>query len=221
MIVLASASPRRSELLGALGLGFRVMPAEADESPRPGESPARLARRLAEAKAAAVTRLPVNDLVIAADTLVVLDGEVLGKPCDAQEASDMLWRLRAREHAVMTALALAEPTSGQVLVQLARTGVLMRPYSREEIAAYVATDDPLDKAGAYAIQHPAFAPVARITHCYANVVGLPLCHLVRGIRRLGRETPRHPLDACPYALEHGGCPWSQAILSEPAARWET
>ena len=220
MLILASASPRRSELLATLGLSFAVMPGEADETPRDGEGAASLAQRLAMWKAAAVSLPAEAELVIEADTLVVLGGSVLGKPRHATEASEMLWSLRAREHQVMTGLALAEPASDRMLVQLATTGVQMRSYDRDEIAAYVATGDPLDKAGAYAIQHPEFAPVAAISHCYANVVGLPLCHLVRGLRRLGLAVPQHPLDVCPYAIDQRGCPWSEAILTEPADRWE-
>ncbi len=219
MILLASASPRRHELLGALGFQFAVIPAEVDESSWSGEAPAELAVRLAASKALAVAGTHHDALVIAADTLVVMDGDVLGKPADAGEAAGMLRRLRGREHQVMTGLALADPTAGQILMQLATTGVEMRPYSQAELEAYVATGDPLDKAGGYAIQHAVFAPVARLADCYANVVGLPLCHLVRGLRLLGIEAPRHPLVACPYAVEHGGCPWSEPILDEPVARW--
>jgi septum formation protein len=219
VILLASASPRRHELLEALGFRFAVMPAEADESSRPGEAPAELAVRLAATKAMAVAGTQHDALVVAADTLVVLHGDILGKPADVDDAAGMLGRLRAREHLVMTGLALVDPAAGRMLMQLATTGVAMRSYSQAEIDAYVTTGDPLDKAGAYAIQHAVFAPVARLEDCYANVVGLPLCHLVRGLRLLGIEAPRHPLEACPYAVEHGGCPWSEPILDEPAARW--
>jgi len=219
LIVLASASPRRSDLLARLGVNFVVQAGGADESRRDGELPLDLAQRLAARKAETCPLPSGASLVIAADTLVVLDGSVLGKPADPSEAREMLWRLRARKHQVVTGLALADLGAGCILVQATSTDVHMRRYTRAEVAAYVATGDPMDKAGAYAIQHPDFAPAAHIEQCYANVVGLPLCHVVRGLRQFGIETPRHPLQACPYAVEHGGCPWSEDILIEPPDRW--
>ncbi|MCD6301953.1 MAG: septum formation protein Maf [Anaerolineae bacterium] len=219
-IVLASASPRRRELLGTLGLNFRVQPGWVDETPEDGELPTDLARRLAMEKAVASYRVSRAPLVIAADTLVVLDGEIMGKPVDPDEAQAMLWRLRGRKHDVLTGLALLDTGRRCVLTQLASTTVRMRPYSRAEVTAYVATGDPMDKAGAYAIQHPTFSPVESLKNCYANVVGLPLCHLVRGLRRLGVAVPRDPLQACPYAVKHGGCVWSRGILDEPSETWD-
>jgi septum formation protein len=218
-IALASASPRRSELLGRLGIDFDVRPSWVDESSRDGELPADMARRLAREKALTSFRTSPADLVIAADTLVVLDDETLGKPMSPEEAYSMLWRLRGREHHVVTGLSLLEAASGCVLTQAASTPVNMRSYSRAEVTAYVATGDPMDKAGAYAIQHAAFSPVERLLDCYTNVVGLPLCHLVRGLRCLGIDVPRDPVEACPYALEHGGCAWSRSILEEPYEAW--
>lgn len=219
VIVLASASPRRRELLESLGLSFLVRPVFSDESSQDGEAPEDLARRLAEQKALACPVPPDAQLVIGADTLVVLDDQVLGKPADAAEARKMLWRLRARVHQVITGVALMDITASCVIAQVATTPVRMRSYSRAEASAYVATGDPMDKAGAYAIQHPEFSPVENLGQCYANVMGLPLCHLVRALRHFGVEVPRHPLQACPYAVAQGGCVWSEGILNEPADRW--
>ncbi|MGC9360485.1 MAG: Maf family protein [Anaerolineae bacterium] len=218
-IALASASPRRHELLERLGLAFDIQPSWVEERLRDGELPADMARRLARKKALASFRANPAGLVVAADTLVVLDNETLGKPTDPEEARSMLWRLRGREHNVVTGLALLAADRGCVLTQVATTPVRMRAYSHVEVASYVATGDPMDKAGAYAIQHGAFSPVERLGDCYANVVGLPLCHLVRGLRRLGINVPRDPIEACPYAVEHGGCIWSQRILEESQDLW--
>ncbi|MBI3968933.1 MAG: septum formation protein Maf [Chloroflexi bacterium] len=181
-LVLASESPRRQEILSWLGLPYEVQPSETAESLLPGELPHRVAWRIALEKATTVgqTREP-GTLVLAADTIVVLDGAILGKPEDADEARGMLRELRGREHVVITGVALqragqpVEPTP-----TASTTTVRMRSYSDQEIDRYVASGDPMDKAGAYAIQHVDFAPVAAIKGCYLNVVGLPLC-LVGGL----------------------------------------
>jgi len=213
--VLASGSPRRRELLGLLGARFRLEVPDVPEDPLSGERPPALALRLSLAKAEAVAARFPADLVIAADTIVVLGERVLGKPADPPEALRMLRALRGREHLVYTALALVGRGDGLRLQELAATPVRMANYSDEELARYVASGDPLDKAGAYAIQAESFAPVARFQGCYANVVGLPMCHLYRALRALGRPTPVHPLDACPLAAAQG-CPWSHAITQAPA-----
>lgn len=212
-IVLASASPRRRQLLAALGLEYRLAPADVDESPRPGESARALARRLACAKAAAVAERYADALVIAADTLVLLEGEILGKPASSSEALAMLARLRGRRHLVASGLALRHAATERSGAWVAETPVIMRPYDDEEMRSYVASGDPLDKAGAYAVQHDGFSPVARLEDCYANVVGLPLCHLYRALTEWGFQPPRHPLEACPWAVEQGGCAWAEAILA--------
>lgn len=217
-ILLASASPRRAELLEALGLSFTIVPAEVAERVLPGETPDRTACRLAAAKARAVSVLAEEALVVAADTLVVLDGLVLGKPRDAQQAVEMLLALRGREHLVHTGLAVGK--AGALTLQLATSPVIMRDYSAAEIAAYVASGDPLDKAGAYGCQHPVFRPVETYGNCYANVMGLPLCHLYRLLAQLGATLPRSPLEACPWAIAHGGCAWSAAILQAPPTSWQ-
>jgi septum formation protein len=159
-------------LLTALGVKFTVDAADVDETPLPGEPPDALVCRLCRAKAAAVMMRWPGAVVLAADTLVVLDGDLLGKPADAFEATAMLRRLRGRTHQVYTAVCVA--TEHGFDARLSVSDVTMRPYSDEEIARYVSSGDPLDKAGAYAIQHPLFSPVAAWTGCYAGIMGLPL-----------------------------------------------
>lgn len=173
-LVLASSSPRRRELLATLGVEFEVRPADADETPRAGETPEPLVLRLALAKARAAAR--PGELVLGADTIVALDDEPLGKPADAAEARAMLARLSGRHHQVWTGVALVERTeSGARERALAVvTDVVFRALDPAEIASYVASGEPLDRAGAYAIQGGAAAFVASVDGSWSNVVGLPL-----------------------------------------------
>ena len=213
-LLLASQSPRRRELLALLGLPFEVTRANVAEEPLAHESPAALVFRLSQAKARAICAEPgPGVLVIACDTVVALDGEVLGKPHDAGEAIAMLRRLRGRSHAVYSAVTLLEPATGRSVTDVAETRVVMRTYTEADVTSYVASGDPLDKAGAYAIQHPGFHPVARLQGCYTNVVGLPLCHLTRQLRTLGIEPPHDVPTAC---QAHSGrdCPVYPAILTQ-------
>jgi len=177
-LILASGSPRRQQFLRELGLAFSVRVADIDETPQPDEAPLALARRLAETKARAVAaRLETKDdnyVIIAADTVVALGNQLLGKPMDEQEATHMLTTLRDREHAVHTSISVLRWPSDQQQTCVNTTQVQMRNYSDTEIAAYVASGDPLDKAGAYAIQHPEFAPVCALRGCLSGVIGLPL-----------------------------------------------
>jgi septum formation protein len=184
-LILASASPRRQQLFALLGVPFTPLAADVEENRSHGEGPEEMVCRLSQAKAEALAGDYPERLIVAADTIVVLDGQVLGKPADAGEAVAMLRRLRGREHLVFSGLAALSPSAGQQATELVQTTVWMRPYSGEEISHYVASGDPLDKAGAYAIQHPEFNPVAYIQGCYASVMGLPLCHLGRALERLG------------------------------------
>jgi septum formation protein len=170
--VLASKSPRRQELLAALGLEFTVDAADIDETPLPGEAPDALVCRLCRGKAASVAERHPGHVVLAADTLVVLDGVLLGKPADALEAVAMLTALRDRVHTVYTAVCVG--CDSTLRTRLSANDVRMRAYTDAEIEAYVETGDPLDKAGAYGIQDPQFAPVERWEGCYAAVMGLPL-----------------------------------------------
>jgi septum formation protein len=192
-LLLASQSPRRRELLALLGLPFEVSAPDVAESPKPGESPAALAVRLSQAKAYAAC---FDATIVACDTVVALDGELLGKPRDAAEATTMLRRLRGRSHVVYSALTLMERAIDRVVTDTAETRVAMRDYTDAELAAYVASGDPLDKAGAYAIQHASFHPVAEVQGCYANVMGLPLCHLTRCLCAWGIEPPHDVTTAC-------------------------
>lgn len=171
--------------MGWLGIPIATTQADVDETPLPGELPEHLATRLARMKAqAAITGRP-DAPVLAADTVVDFDSESLGKPADAAEAREMLLRLREGGHQVHTGVALAGRPAGQTHVRRVTTDVAMRPYTDAEVEAYIATGDPMDKAGAYAIQHPAFGPVDRLQVCYANVVGLPLCAVVALLQQAG------------------------------------
>jgi septum formation protein len=172
-LILASASPRRRELLAVLGLPFTIQTADIDESALPAEEPEAHARRLAETKARTVASRSGEAVVLAADTIVVQHGQILGKPDDAADARRMLRLLRTAPHQVITAVAVAQPRN-RVLSASHISNVIMRPYTDAEIDAYVASGDPLDKAGAYAIQNSDFAPVARFDGCFASIMGLPL-----------------------------------------------
>jgi septum formation protein len=203
--ILASSSPRRRELLGSLGIPFTIIKPDIDETQRPNESPLAYVARLSQEKAAAVgTRHVVSyefdaQIVLAADTVVILGadtlgvdeyGDILGKPINADDARNMLRRLRARTHQVCTAMTLymvesQNRPSLEYHTRISSTDVTMRDYSDAEIDVYIATGDPFDKAGSYAIQHPIFRPVAKIDCCYTNVVGLPLCTLKNMLVEIG------------------------------------
>lgn len=176
-LILASSSPRRRELLRQVGLDFAVDPADVDERLLPGESPGVFAVRIAVDKARAAAGRAGHGIVIAADTIVVLGDEVLGKPTDSRDAARMLGLLSGTEHHVLTGLAVMDVRSGRMVTQLASTKVWFRKLDRREIEAYVATGEPLDKAGAYGIQEKGSLLVQRIEGCYFNVVGLPLALL--------------------------------------------
>jgi septum formation protein len=192
-LVLASASPRRRELLGGLGAVFAVRPVDLDETPRPGEAPRAYVLRLALEKAAAgavrAVSMGERELVLAADTVVVLDGDLLGKPRDEADARRMLGRIAGREHTVLTGVALHEPGAGEPrrasTVETSR--VRMAPMGEEEIAWYVATGEPLDKAGSYAVQGLGALFVEEVFGNYTNVVGLPLPATRRLFAELGYD----------------------------------
>jgi len=196
-LLLASRSHRRYELLGLLGLPFDVAIARVPEVARPGERPGALVARLSQLKARAVRDARERgtgaggpcEIIVACDTIVALDGDILGKPRDADGATTMLLRLHGRSHIVYSAITLLSSATGRTLTDIAQSRVTMRRYTGDEIAAYVASGDPLDKAGAYAIQNADFHPVAALHGCYASVMGLPLCHLTRCLRAWGMEPP--------------------------------
>jgi septum formation protein len=204
-LILASGSPRRRQLLSLLGIPFVIKAAGVDERQLEGEAPTELVLRVSQAKALSVNGVRPEELVVAADTIVVLDGEVLGKPADPADAVRMLRRLRARPHWVYSGVAVWHPASRRMLRELGGSLVWMRDYADDEIAAYVDSGDPLDKAGAYAIQHPEFDPVSRVEGCWLSVVGLPLCHLGRALARLGVVVPAGMPGTC-NAFSQRNCP---------------
>jgi MAF protein len=181
--VLASASPRRRELLALLGLPFDVRPVDIDEDAGRSRDAQIVARRLARTKAEAARLIEPEAPIVAADTIVSYAGTLLGKPRDADEARRMLRTLRGQTHDVVTAVALVPPGRRSILGQQPLTRVTMRDYTDAEIEASIARGDPFDKAGAYAIQDAAIRPVQRYEGCYCNVVGLPLWPLVEMLRK--------------------------------------
>ncbi len=210
-LILASNSPRRRQLLALTGLPFTVKVADVDETEHPNENPAEYVLRLAETKARAIPAEP-DQVILAADTTVVDRKDILGKPADDEEAAAMLRRLRGKTHQVYTGIALLRQSDGLLLKDICVTDVPMRDYSEEEVRAYVATGDPLDKAGAYAIQHPEFRPVARMDGCFASVMGLPVCHVILQLRKMDIQPNTEFFKGCETLLEYN-CPVSSAILN--------
>ena len=185
-LILASASPRRAQILRDAGFTFEVVPCEVDETPPKEEAPQEFVRRLAQEKARlAAARVTGPAIVVGADTIVIADGQVLGKPRSAEEASAMLRLLSGRTHSVYTGLALIRLPDGASRVDIAETQVTFEAMSAEEISAYVASGEPFDKAGAYGIQGPGGRFISRVEGCYFNVVGLPLAKLYRHLTSLG------------------------------------
>jgi septum formation protein len=181
VLILASSSPRRREILANAGVPFQVCPVEVAERVLPGETPGRHVRRLARLKAEAAPRAP-GEIVLAADTVVVADGRILGKPRDAAEARRMLRLLAGRWHRVVTGFCLVSDRGTVAGAETTRVRLL--PMSRDDIARYAASGEPMDKAGAYAIQGLASKFVDRIEGCYFNVVGLPVARVMQHYRRL-------------------------------------
>lgn len=187
-LILASASPRRAEILAAAGISFEIRATNIDEARRPGESPEIMAERLASAKAEAVAlKLDASEtaIVLGADTVVVADAQVLGKPLSKAVAREMLLKLRGREHHVITGFAAVRVPGGALKKGHEVTRVWIAPMADAEVDAYVETGEPLDKAGAYAIQGIAGRYISRIEGCYFNVVGLPLARIWQVLTNLG------------------------------------
>jgi septum formation protein len=182
-LLLASGSPRRAELLRAAGFSFDVQPANVDESLHAGETPDMYVRRVSEAKARAVLSTARNRVVLGADTTVVLDDHILGKPVDVSDARRMLRLLSGRLHQVLTAVTLAHDT--RVLTRVEITDVEFAPLSDDEVEWYVASGEPFDKAGAYAVQGLASRFVSRVCGSYSNVVGLPVALVYAMLHDLG------------------------------------
>lgn len=212
MFILASNSPRRQQMIAWTGWKFVSFPADVDERRRAGEPPADYVLRLADTKArVAAARSRSVGPFLAADTIVVDGDDLLGKPESEEDARRMLVQLRGRTHQVYTALALYDPPNLRMVKDLCVTQVPMRDYSDEDIEAYIATRDPFDKAGAYAIQNAGFHPVEGFQGCYASVMGLPLCHVVRSFRKLGFEPARDVPQICQANLDYP-CPVTGAII---------
>lgn len=188
-LILASGSPRRQQFFRELGLAFRVLAADIDETPLPGEHPGAMTCRLAEEKARAVAARLGEDagpaLIVAADTTVALGDEIYGKPDDAEHARRMLCDLRAGPHQVFSAVSILQLPGERQATRINTTNVHMRNYRDDEIDAYIATGDPLDKAGAYGIQASDFHCVAQLQGCYAGVMGLPLADLAELLAEFG------------------------------------
>lgn len=187
-IVLASASPRRSELLESAGITFRVLAADICEDPLPDEEPVDHVLRLAEEKAKAAAERTEGRFFLGADTIVLCDGEIMGKPKDAADAERMLKKLSGVPHEVVTGFAVYDKERNGAVRQAVRTKVFFKHLRDEEIASYIATGCPFDKAGAYAIQGGAAHMVQKIEGSYTNVVGLPLCEVVETLRVVGALT---------------------------------
>ncbi|HEY9855392.1 MAG TPA: Maf family protein [Stenomitos sp.] len=185
-VVLASGSPRRAELLTQVGIPFIVDPSGADETPEPDWDPVECATRLAARKAMDVAnRHPEADVILGADTIVVVDDAIFGKPRDAAHAVEMLQRLSGRAHAVITGWSLVDPKGNRAIAEFTSSRVFFDDLDAETIERYVATGEPMDKAGAYAIQGKAGLFVQAIEGDYANIVGLPIAAVGRALRQFG------------------------------------
>ncbi len=200
-LVLASISPRRHELLGSLGIDVRVVPSDVVEGPRPELTALELARTYAAAKADAVTVSAPSSLVVAADTVVDLDGEALGKPHDAAHARSMLRALSGREHRVHTAYVAIDGPSNVRVASSVTTAVRFAALDDETISRYVDSGDPLDKAGAYGIQGPGAGLVERIDGDFYTVMGFPLGDFIRRLPELGYVLPARTSRAAPASAE--------------------
>ena len=185
-LILASSSQRRADILHDAGLSFAVVSSAVDETPYPGEAPQTLVQRLADAKADLVAaRVVGTTIVIAADTVVALDGQLLGKPRSTDDARHMLVQLSGRTHSVHTGVSLIRLPEAVRIRFVETTLVTFSQLGADEISKYLATEEPHDKAGSYAIQGRAGRYIPRIEGCYYNVVGLPLAHLIAALRELG------------------------------------
>ncbi len=194
-LILASTSPRRNELLRLLGIPFEKRPSNADETHPDDVDAVEYVQQMAREKGLAVLHAN-GEWILSADTIVALDGRVVGKPADDAEAYEILRALRGRGHKVYTALCLRIQNGAEAAESLCATDVFMRDYSEEELAAYIASEDYKDKAGGYAIQHKQFHPCTGVEGCYANVMGLPLCHLAMLLESAGCKVDADVPKAC-------------------------
>lgn len=200
-------------MLAWMEVPFTTTAADVDETPLAGETPEVYVTRLAREKARACERqAPFNAVILAADTTVADGSQIIGKPLDAEDAARMLRQLRNRHHMVHTAVVVGLPSRGLTELELCSTRVKMRAYTEEELTIYIQSGDPLDKAGAYAIQHEGFDPVEKLSGCYASVMGLPLCHIERALRRLGFGVRKRVPYRCQRELAYT-CPVFKSILA--------
>ena len=214
ILLLASNSPRRKQLLALGNWNFNIVVSDVDESQLADETPKDYVLRLAQAKALAVVeKAHPENIIIGSDTAVVDGDEILGKPKDEMDAVRMLQQLRGHTHQVFTGVAVYRVDGESMLTELCVTDVPMRNYSDDEIQAYVKTGDPLDKAGAYAIQHPDFQPVESMSGCYASVMGLPMCHVLRTLKKLDIYAMADVPLGCQTLLNYQ-CPVSNEILRD-------
>ncbi|MBK7897271.1 MAG: Maf family protein [Candidatus Promineifilaceae bacterium] len=220
-LILASQSPRRRELLQLLGLPFRILVANADEDSITHPDPAANVIQTAQLKANVIaqqltgTHVAPGTVVLAADTTVAFGQEMLNKPADETAAYHMLTKLRDTQHEVHTGFVLLDLATGREWQGVSTAVVTMRPYSDAEIDAYIASGDPFDKAGGYAIQHPQFKPVIHLQGCYCNVMGLPVCDLIVALRQfLGIPLQDVDFTAVTHAHFHYPCPTLPTLTAE-------
>ena len=196
-LILASASPRRKELLGRIGVRFDVRPVEIAEDAGPSQDPQTVALRLARVKAETARLTGEEATILAADTVVALGGRIFGKPADAGEAREMLRTLRGRTHEVVSAVVVVPPGHRSAIVRHPLTKVKMREYGDDEIEASIADGYPMDKAGAYGIQDELLRPVERYEGCYCNVIGLSLWSAIEALGEAGEDVPLESVDFLP------------------------
>jgi len=214
MLVLASASPRRKELMAGLGLDFQVMPAGVPEDPLPGEAPQDMVMRLAQDKASASAGGLTEGFVVGADSMVVSGGEVLGKPVDASDARRMLRRLSGTQHQVMTGISVVNAANGDRRTEFMASPIKLRILTEAEIDASIRSGIPFDKAGAYAVQDEELHPAEWWRGCYSNIVGLPLCRLLEMLQELGYPLPKRTTLKAPSGCTFE-CPFDSARQTPP------
>ena len=206
-LILASKSPRRKTLLRNLIDPFIVVNSDVDEREIPGENPDEFVMRLAKEKAlkggaGVLANSLENAFVLGADTIVVDGTEILGKPQDQMDAARILKQLRGKTHKVLSGIALYNLSTGEIQTRLVCTEVVMREYTDDEIQDYIASGDPMDKAGAYGIQNSDFNPAPDFFGCFANVMGLPLCHLAVLMKEMGIETDHRVAGRCQDSIDY-------------------
>ncbi|MBI9048727.1 MAG: septum formation protein Maf [Anaerolineaceae bacterium] len=212
-LLLASTSPRRRQMLAWMVADFEMMSFDIDESIIAGEKAEAYVFRMAKSKARhALQGNEHYKLILSSDTIVVQDGKILGKPENEAQARAMLQRLRGKIHKVLTAISVVNPESGLMITDCCIANVPMRNYSDEEIEHYIQSGDPFDKAGSYAIQNESFHPVEHFSGCFACVMGLPLCHVIRQMKKQGISIIDDARPVCAEQLDYA-CPISSSVLS--------